>query len=140
MAWLIYDEVKLFGICFVLGMILAFIYDLFRIFRMLIRHSDFLVDLEDLIYWLITAWMVFQTLFQYNQGALRGYAFLGMFLGVLFYALTISRILLFIVRKVLPLWDKVKGRIKGPFSKCYMMARKTLKNKVLEVKMAIKGR
>lgn len=140
MAWLIYDEVKLFGICLLLGMILAAIYDLFRISRLLIRHSNLVVDLEDLIYWIITAFLVFQTLFRYNQGALRGYAFLGMVLGVILYALTISRVFLFVIKKLLPFWNKGKNYVKLPFCKLLEVIRKALKNIVLEVKMAIKGR
>ena len=102
MATLIHDEVRLFGICFLLGGTLAFFYDCIRIVRMLIRHKDWIVDLEDLGFWLVTAWLVFCTLFTYNRGALRGYAFFGMFLGVVFYALTLSRIILFFVGKMIP--------------------------------------
>ena len=105
MADLIYDEVELFTVCLLLGAALAAVYDGIRIFRMLFRHYDWLVDVEDLVYWILTGWLVFKTLFYYNRGALRGYAFLGLFLGVVIYMLTLSRLFLFFAEKVLPYWN-----------------------------------
>lgn len=140
MATLIYDEVELFIVCLILGMILAFIYDCVRIFRMLFHHKDWLVDLEDLFFWIATAWLVFRTLFAYNRGTLRGYAFLGLFLGVLAYALTLSRLYLSLAKKMLPFWDKLKAILKKPFRFFFNFVRKTLKNIITQVKMAVKGR
>lgn len=48
MAALIYDEVELFVVCLALGMVLAFVYDCVRIFRLFFNHKDWLVDVEDL--------------------------------------------------------------------------------------------
>lgn len=140
MADLIYDEVKLFTVCFLLGAALAFLYDMIRTLRMLFRHWDWLVDLEDLLYWIFTGWSVFQTLFYFNRGALRGYAFLGLFLGVILYTLTVSRLVLFLVGRLLPYWNKGKGFLAKPLVLIYNFLRKALKNAASEVKMAIRGR
>ena len=140
MAMLIYAEVELFLVCLGLGAILAFIYDMVRIFRLFFQHKDWLVDLEDLLFWLFTAWLVFRTLFIYNRGALRGYAFLGMFLGVVLYALTLSRLLLKIASKLAPYWKKVGNFVKKPFRFLGQFMRKRLKNIITQVKMAVKGR
>lgn len=140
MAALIYDEVELFVVCLLLGMVLALVYDFIRIFRLFFKHKDWLVDMEDLIFWLFTAWLVFRTLFLYNRGALRGYAFLGMFLGFIFYAFTLSRLLLFLAEKLVPYWKGVKDFLKKPFVAFMRFIRKTLKNVVTEVKMAVRGR
>lgn len=140
MADLIYDEVELFAVCLSLGMVLACIYDCIRILRLLLKHKNWMVDTEDLLFWLFTAWLVFRTLFIYNRGALRGYAFLGMFLGVLFYMLTLSRLFLFLVGKIIPYWTACKNFIKKPFVLFCRFLRKALKNIATEVKMAVKGR
>lgn len=140
MAELIYDEIQLFLICLLLGAALALVYDGIRIFRLLIPHQDWVVDVEDLIYWVFTAWMVFRTLFYYNQGMLRGYAFLGMFLGMLVYMLTVSRLLLFIARKILPYWEKIHTKLRKPLVILQEKMRKSLKNIAAEVKMAMKSR
>ena len=140
MAELIYDELELFVVCLLLGAMLTLVYDGVRILRMLFHHWDWMVDVEDLIYWIFTAWMVFRTLFYYNRGALRGYAFLGMFLGVIVYTLTISRLLLFVAKKIVPFWNKGKNLIGKPFVILKEKCRKILKNITTEVTMALKGR
>lgn len=140
MADLIYDEAHLFLVCFVLGVLLAMVYDGVRILRLLFHHWDWLVDVEDLLYWIFTAWIVFRTLFYYNQGMLRGYAFVGMFLGVILYLLTLSSLLLHSVRWLLPYWEKMKYYGKKPFVKIGNWCRKALKNIASEVTMAIRGR
>lgn len=140
MAELIYDEAELFTVCLLLGMVLALIYDGIRIFRLLLSHKNWVIDLEDLSFWIFTAWLVFRTLFRYNRGALRGYAFLGMFFGVLLYAFTLSRLLLFLAEKFLPYWIKFKNLLKKPFIFLSKFIRKGLKNMAADVKMAVKGR
>jgi spore cortex biosynthesis protein YabQ len=117
MAGLLYEELTLFGICFALGIALAFAYDVIRIFRLLVPHADIVVDLEDLLFLLVTVWMVFGTLFKYNQGALRGYAFIGMFAGVIIYALTLSRLIMYIVKKMVPYWKKCFAWVFKPFKR-----------------------
>lgn len=140
MADLIYNEAELFFICLLLGMLLAFTYDCIRVLRLLFSHKNWVVDLEDLSFWIFTAWLVFRTLFVYNRGALRGYAFFGMFIGVLLYAFTLSQLLLFIAEKVVPYWIKLKNVIKKPVKFISQFVIKGLKNMVADVKMAIKGR
>lgn len=140
MAELIFDELHLFGICLLLGAAIAFIYDVIRIMRLLIPHKDVFVDIEDLIFWLFTAWIVFWTLFTYNRGSLRAYAFMGMFLGVIIYALTLSRILMFLIHKMIPYWRGFLVFLSKPFKKMRNSLRKTLKNMVIQVTIAIRGR
>lgn len=140
MADLIYDEAHLFAVCLSLGALLALVYDGLRILRLLFRHKDWLVDIEDLVYWIFTAWLVFCTLFHYNQGVLRGYAFVGMFFGMLVYLLTISGLLMRVVKCILPYWDIVKSYGKRPFVAVAAWFRKALKNIASQVTMAIKGR
>lgn len=140
MADLIFDELKLFGICLVLGGIIAFIYDLIRMIRLFIPHKNVFVDIEDLLFWLFTAWMVFWTLFTYNRGSLRAYAFLGMFVGVIFYALTLSRIIMFLAHKIVPYWKAFFVFLTKPFKKIRNYLRKVLKNMVTQVTIAFRGR
>lgn len=140
MTLLIYNEVRLFFICFLLGAGIGMFYDGFRILRMLIHHHELVTDIEDLVFWLITAWFVFQTLFQYNQGDLRGYAFLGMFMGVILYVCSLSRLLLYLIKKLLPIWNKGKECLKKPVGIFKSGITNLLKKLVFEVKMAIKGR
>ena len=84
--------------------------------------------------------MVFRTLVIYNRGALRAYAFIGMFLGVIIYSLTLSKLLLYIVHKMVPYWKKLFRLLAKPFVLMGGFVRKTLKNIASQVKIAVKGR
>lgn len=126
--------------CLALGALLALLYDGLRLLRLLFHHWSWLVDVEDLLYWLLTAWLVFRTLFYFNQGALRAYAFFGLLLGVIFYALTMSRWVMWGVEKILPFWNRGKEYIKKPVLFLTGHIRKGLKNVVADVKMAVRGR
>lgn len=74
------------------GACMAFAYDFLRLFRRLVRHGRFAVDLEDLIYWIICFFASFTILYYGNNGVIRFVAVLGAALGMLFYSVTIGKI------------------------------------------------
>jgi spore cortex biosynthesis protein YabQ len=90
------------------GMAIALLYDIFRIFRKTVRTGILAAYIQDLLYWLIVAVIMFMTIYYSNDGELRAYLFLGAFLGVLLYALMFSRIVMdssmFIVRMAVKLF------------------------------------
>jgi spore cortex biosynthesis protein YabQ len=73
------------------GMAIALLYDIFRIFRRTVRTGVLSAYVQDLLYWLIVAVIMFLTIYHSNDGELRAYLFLGTFLGVLLYALIFSK-------------------------------------------------
>ncbi len=84
------------------GMIIAFIYDIFRIRRKTIKSGNILVYFEDFIYWIIVALVLFAVLYYSNEGEIRGYLIIGTVLGIVLYAVVLSsfvmKIFLFFVR------------------------------------------
>ena len=83
------------------GILIAFIYDIFRIKRKAIRTTTLLVCIEDFLFWIIVALVMFGTLYYSNQGELRGYIFLGTVLGVILYVITLSRLVITVSLAVL---------------------------------------
>ena len=55
----IYEELALMCFFFLLGIFLTACYDVLRIFRGLIPHGRLMVNLEDLIYWIYVAVVIF---------------------------------------------------------------------------------
>ena len=96
------DQVIVFLWTTVCGMAAAFIYDLFRILRKAVKTGDLVTFVQDVLYWLIAAVIMSVTIFYSNDGELRGFLFLGAFIGVVLYALMLSHIImsssLFIIR------------------------------------------
>ena len=88
----IYEELALLSCFFLIGVFLAASYDVLRILRGIIPHGTFLINLEDLIYWIYVAVVVFVELYDKNDGRLRGYVFGGLLAGMVIYACSFGRI------------------------------------------------
>lgn len=99
MSETIYAETVLAGTSLALGAGLMALYDVFRIWRVLIPHGTLWTGLEDLLYWLLSGVSTFLLQFYQNDGVLRWYAVGGVFLGMLLYQGTVSRILLQVLKK-----------------------------------------
>ena len=68
-----------------LGVFVAVIYDIIRIFRRVINHNRFFISLEDILYWVFCAWEVFYLLYKESSGVLRWFAILGIAFGMFLY-------------------------------------------------------
>lgn len=117
----IFHELDFFAVSFLLGILLVLAYDCLRIFRQLVRHGVIWISLEDLIYWIITAFAVFSMLYQKNDGLIRGFAIGGVVLGMLLYNQLISRYTVrYIVRffrKIIYIVNKICRFLSAPFRK-----------------------
>ncbi|NLK97587.1 spore cortex biosynthesis protein YabQ [Defluviitalea saccharophila] len=84
------EQAQIFIAAVEAGIIIGIFYDVFRIIRKIIPHPDWLIQLEDLIYWIIVSGFMFFVLFSKNYGEIRGFALLGAFLGNVTYFFTFS--------------------------------------------------
>ena len=75
------------------GMLIAFIYDAFRIKRKAVRTKTLVIYFEDFIYWIIVALVMFAVIYCSNDGEPRGYIFAGAIIGVIVYALLLSKLI-----------------------------------------------
>lgn len=114
------------------GIIMGFIYDLYRIFRYYLKPKKIATFIEDFIFWIIIS-VVFLTVILYaNWGQIRGYIFLGFFSGAFLYSKFLSKIIistiiwilngliriLKYIFKVISFPFRLIGlRLRGPFSK-----------------------
>ncbi len=108
----IWGELGFFGRAVLRGILLLAIYDLVRIFRRVVPHGSIVIAVEDVIYWVGTALLVFQLLYRENDGVVRGYALLAVAVGMLLYHQTISRPLVTYLSKFL---QTVLGFLLRPF-------------------------
>lgn len=76
--------------CMGMGVVIAVAYDLLRICRKCVRHSHFMVSLEDFFFWVICAIFIFSVLYRENNGVLRWYCVASALLGMLVYGKLIS--------------------------------------------------
>jgi len=69
---------------------MAFIYDIFRIFRKLVKHTAFFVYLEDVIYWIIVSFAMFYFMLSQNYGEIRIFTIIGAAIGAVLYLAILS--------------------------------------------------
>jgi spore cortex biosynthesis protein YabQ len=100
------------------GIITGFIYDLFRMKRKALKTRPFLVCIEDIVFWVFTAMLVFIAAYLSNQGEIRLYFFISMLLGIIVYNCLFSRwvtqILTFIVKLIIWPFAKLIKLLKPP--------------------------
>jgi spore cortex biosynthesis protein YabQ len=92
-------ELHFFAFCILWGGLVLLAYDSLRIIRRLIKHGTFFLAVEDLIFWIITGIFIFTMIYRQNNGIIRGFAIMGMSLGMLLYHLLFNDHLVNIVVK-----------------------------------------
>ncbi len=81
------------------GAWLMIVYDFLRILRILIPHNFFWIGVEDFCYWIYCALVTFLLLYEENDGNLRSYAIVGMFIGMILFQYLVSRKILKYLKK-----------------------------------------
>lgn len=106
MSGVITWEAELFIRAFQLGIILMVIYDCLRIFRMILPHNIIVISIEDFTYWIFNGLAVFRLLYLENDGVIRGFALIGLFMGMLLYCWLVSPLILGLIKKLIKLLQK----------------------------------
>ena len=101
----IYQEGRFWLISLCMGAGIAMLYDCFRIVRRVVRHSNFWISVEDLLYWLAVSVGVFVILYYENNGVLRWFAVLGAAVGMIVYKGVLGHFLVDIFSEIL-IWGK----------------------------------
>ncbi|MBQ8300014.1 MAG: spore cortex biosynthesis protein YabQ [Clostridia bacterium] len=97
----------------VIGAFLALIFDFFRILRRKGKTKNFIVYIQDIIYWILVTIIIIMSAFITNDGELRGYMFIGYILGSIIYLASISKIILKISNFVL---DFIEAKFKSAWN------------------------
>ena len=111
------------------GVILAFLYDLFRIKRRFVRTSAIFIHIEDLLFWLVAAIIVFLASYIISSGETRFYFFSGIFFGGFLYYALLSKIVMWTlteleavlwpVREILSLFDACCPAFSDEWENCW---------------------
>lgn len=88
------DQVYVFLYAILGGAVAAFLYDILRIKRRAFKTGVIIVNLEDILYWIVAAVFLFITVYYSNSGEMRGYIFIGNIIGVTLYEALLSGIII----------------------------------------------
>ena len=88
---MILNQALLFIIFIINGIIIGILFDIFRILRRSFKTSDIITYIQDIIFWILTGFILLYSVFTFSNGEIRFYMFLAIFLGCLIYMLMFSK-------------------------------------------------
>jgi len=89
-----HNQIYAFAIFILNGFLIGLLFDIFRILRKTIKTPDLITYIEDVIFWILSGFILLYSIFRFNNGELRLFIFLGVFFGASIYMLIFSRILI----------------------------------------------
>ena len=100
----------------VLGVAVCILYDIFRSLRRAVNHNAVAVFLEDILFWVLAAFLNFVFFMSRTGGGLRGYVFAGEAMGFAATRMTVSRGIVFLLSKVIEFTVKLHSVVSGKIS------------------------
>lgn len=85
-------QADLFYIFILTGILLGVLFDVFRILRKSFKTSDLITYIEDVVFWILAGFLLFYTVYKFNNGEIRSYVLLGIALGFTAYLIIFSKI------------------------------------------------
>lgn len=85
------NQAYLFLIFTLIGIIIGFLFDIFRILRKSFKTNDIITYIEDIIFWIISGIILIYAMCKFTDGELRFYTIIGLSLGTIIYILTVSK-------------------------------------------------
>lgn len=88
------NEFNVFLAFILIGIIISLLFDFFRILRRVYKTPDFATIIEDIAFWIISGIILLSGIFILNEGKIRAYLFIGIFSGIIFYIITLSKVVM----------------------------------------------
>lgn len=108
---MVQNQAYLFLIFTINGLIIGILFDIFRILRRSFKTSDIITYIQDILFWILTGFILLYTIFTFSNGEIRLYMFLGVFLGCLIYMLVFSKYFIKINVKIILFIKKIISKI-----------------------------
>ena len=110
---MITNQAYLFFIFIINGIIIGLLFDFFRILRKSFKTPDIITYIEDLLFWILTGFIVLYSIFTFNNGEIRLYMISAIILGAIIYMLVASR---YIIKINVTIIDFIKKILKKIFN------------------------
>ena len=129
------NQIITFLLSVALGGIFCLIYDVVRAMRKVGFNTTFIVNVTDILIWIIYAFITFIFFISRTNGEIRGYALVGELIGFWLARITVSRIwfilLKFAFLKIAHIKRKIMSRFYLLFDNMETRFLKSLKNQML---------
>ena len=104
---MVQNQTYLFLVFSLTGVIIGILFDFFRILRKSFKTSDIITYLEDIIFWILTGFIVLYNIWYFNNGEIRLFMILGIIMGAIIYMLTLSNIIIKIFYEIINTLKKI---------------------------------
>lgn len=125
---MITNQANLFLIFGINGIIIGLLFDFFRILRRSFKTKDFITYIQDILFWILTGFILLYSIFTFNNGEIRLFMFLGVVIGIIIYMLFISsyiiKINVAIIKFIKNIIIKIFNIIIVPFKAIYNLVKK----------------
>lgn len=125
---MITNQANLFLIFGINGIIIGLLFDFFRILRRSFKTKDFITYIQDVLFWILTGFILLYSIFTFNNGEIRLFMFLGVAIGIIIYMLFISsyiiKINVAIIQFIKNIIIKIFNIIIVPFKAIYNLVKK----------------
>ncbi len=101
------NQALLFFSTVLMGALIGFVYDWFRVIRGLFKHPNFLIHIEDVLFWIAVSIGIFVFMLNKNYGEIRMFSVCGIFIGMILYYFTISALFLSVSHMIIDFVTKV---------------------------------
>lgn len=85
------NQAYLFLVFSLTGVVLGALFDFFRVLRKTFKTIDLITYLEDILYWILSGIIILYNIWFFNDGEIRVFMILGILMGAIIYALTLSQ-------------------------------------------------
>ena len=125
---MITNQANLFFIFCINGVLIGLLFDFFRILRRSFNTKDFITYIQDILFWILTGFILLYSIFTFNNGEIRLFMFLGVAIGIIIYMLFISsyiiKINVAIIKFIKNIIIKIFNIISIPFKTLYNLTKK----------------
>lgn len=103
------------------GLFIMVLYDVLRLIRRIIPHTNIIVNIEDFIFWTMSGVMIFMLIYSENSGTLRWFIVVGIVIGAVVYAKSFGTFLVKFTSRYINII--LKYILKKPLNKVKMAVR-----------------
>lgn len=118
------NQALLFLIFIINGILIGLLFDFFRISRRVISTNNIMTYIEDILFWILTGFIILYSVFIFNNGEIRLFMFLGIIIGTILYMVFVSSYIIKINIKIINILKKILDIILTPFIFIYKKIRK----------------
>ncbi|MBR3163105.1 MAG: spore cortex biosynthesis protein YabQ [Clostridia bacterium] len=108
---MITNQAYLFLIFTLNGFLIGVFFDFFRILRKSFKTSNLVTYIEDIIFWILTGFLLLYSIFTFNNGQIRIFMFLGIAIGIVLYLLILSHHFINITVYIISIFKNVTKNI-----------------------------